>query len=66
MPFGIRPAPEVFRSKMNELVEGSRGLEVIANDFVVLGTVNRRILQLKTMTGIFFRFSRNVMSAEFI
>ena len=34
MPFGIRPAPEVFRSKMNELVEGSRGLEVIANDFV--------------------------------
>ena len=33
MPFGIRPAPEVFRSKMNE---GSRGLEVIANDFVVL------------------------------
>ena len=51
---------------MNELVEGSRGLEVIANDFVVLGTVNRRILQLKTMKGIFLRFSRNVMSVEFI
>ena len=37
MPFGIRSAPEVFQSKMNELIEGSRGLEVKANDFVVLG-----------------------------
>ena len=37
MPFGIRSAPEVFQSKMNELIEGSRGLEVKANDFVVVG-----------------------------
>ena len=33
MPFGIRSAPEVFQRK----IEGSRGLEVIADDFVVVG-----------------------------
>ena len=37
MPFGVRSAPEVFQSKMNELIEGSRGLEVKADDFVVVG-----------------------------
>ena len=28
--------------------------------------VNRGSLQLRTMTGIFYRFFRDVMSAEFI
>ena len=28
--------------------------------------VNRGSLQLRTMTGIFYRFSRDVMSVEFI
>ena len=37
MPFGIRSAPEVFQRKMHELIEGLRGVEVIADDFVVVG-----------------------------
>ena len=37
MPFGIRSAPEVFQHKMHELIEGLRGVEVIADDSVVVG-----------------------------
>ena len=37
MPFGIRSAPEVFQRKMHELIEGLRGVEVIADDSVVVG-----------------------------
>ena len=37
MPFGIRSAPEVFQHKMLELIEGLRGVEVIADDSVVVG-----------------------------
>ena len=37
MPFGIRSGPEVFHRKMHELIEGLRGVEVIADDFVVVG-----------------------------
>ena len=37
MPFGIRSAPEVFQRKMHELIEGLRDVEVIADDFVVVG-----------------------------
>ena len=37
MPFGIRSAPELFQRKMHELIEGLRGVEVIADDFVVVG-----------------------------
>jgi len=37
MPFGSRSAPEVFQHKMHELIEGLRGVEVIADDFVVVG-----------------------------
>ena len=37
MPFGIRSAPEIFQRKMNELIEGLKGVEVIADDFVVVG-----------------------------
>jgi len=33
MPFGISSAPEVWQQKMNELVEGLSGVEVIADDF---------------------------------
>ena len=36
MPFGIRSAPELFQRKMHELIEGLRGVEVIADDFVVV------------------------------
>ena len=37
MPFGIKSAPEIFQRKMHELIEGLTGVEVIADDFVVVG-----------------------------
>ena len=37
MPFGICSAPEVFQRRMHELIEGLKGVEVIADDFVVVG-----------------------------
>ena len=37
MPFGIRSAPEVFQRRMHELIEGMPNVEVIADDFVVVG-----------------------------
>ena len=39
MPFGISSAPEVFQKKMHELIEG-HGIEVVADDFVVVGYGN--------------------------
>ena len=37
LPFGISCAPEVFQRRMHQLVEGLSGVEVIADDFVVVG-----------------------------
>ena len=37
MPFGLCSAPEVFQRRMHELIEGLRGVEVVADDFVVVG-----------------------------
>ena len=37
MPFGISSAPEVFQRRMHELIEGLNGIEVVADDFVVVG-----------------------------
>ena len=37
MPFGICSAPEVFQQKMHELIEGLKGVEVVTDDFVVVG-----------------------------
>ena len=37
MPFGISSAPEVFQRKMHELAEGLAGIEVVADDFLVVG-----------------------------
>ena len=37
MPFGISSAPEVFQCRMCETVEGLKGVEVVADDFVVVG-----------------------------
>ena len=37
LPFGIRSAPEVFQRRMHQLIEGLRGVEVIADDFCVVG-----------------------------
>ena len=37
MPFGISSSPEVWQRKMKEVIEGFRGVEVIADDFLVCG-----------------------------
>ena len=37
MPFGICSAPEVFQRRMHQLIEGPHGVEVVADDFVVVG-----------------------------
>ena len=37
MPFGISSAPEVWQQRMNEIVEGLIGVEVIADDFLICG-----------------------------
>ena len=40
LPFGISSAPEVFQRKMHELIEGLSGIEVVADDFIVIGCGN--------------------------
>ena len=37
MPFGIKSVAENFQHKMHKLIEGLNGVEVIADDFVVVG-----------------------------
>lgn len=37
MPFGISSAPEIFQRRIHELIEGLQGVEVVADDFVVVG-----------------------------
>ena len=37
MPFEISSAPEVFQRKKHERIEGLAGVEVVADDFAVIG-----------------------------
>ena len=37
MPFGIASAPEEWQRRMHEIIEGLRGVEVIADDFLIIG-----------------------------
>ena len=37
MPFGICSAPEVFQRRISQLIEGLQGVEVVADDLVVVG-----------------------------
>ena len=37
MPFGISSAPEVFQWRMHQLIERLQGVEVIADDFMIVG-----------------------------
>lgn len=37
LPFGINSAPEIWQRTVNEIVEGLPGIEVIADDFLVIG-----------------------------
>ena len=40
LPFGISSAPEVFQRRMHQLIEGLSGIEVVADDFIVIGCGN--------------------------
>ena len=37
LPFGVSAAPEVFQRKMPELVEGTTGIDVVADVSVLVG-----------------------------
>ena len=37
MLFGISSVPEICQRRMHELVEGLKGVEVVADDFVFIG-----------------------------
>ena len=37
MPFGICSASEVFQQRIHQLIEGLQGVEVVVDDFVVVG-----------------------------
>ena len=37
LPFGICSAPEIFQRKMHQLIEGLSGVEIVADDFVIVG-----------------------------
>ena len=37
MPFGISSAPEVFQRKIHKFAEGLAGIEVVTDDFLVVG-----------------------------
>lgn len=39
-PFGINGAPEVWQHKLQEHIERLKGVEVIADDFVIVGYGN--------------------------
>ena len=35
LPFGVSSAPEGFQRRMHEVIEGLRGTEVVADDFII-------------------------------
>ena len=37
LSFGVSSVPEVFQRKMHELLEGMTGIEVVADDFIIVG-----------------------------
>ena len=37
MPFGILSAPQVFQRRMHQFAEGLSGVEVIHEDFIIVG-----------------------------
>ena len=42
MPFGICSAPEVIQRQMHQLIEGLHGVEVVADNIVVVGFVDTK------------------------
>ncbi|XP_063955009.1 uncharacterized protein K02A2.6-like [Lytechinus pictus] len=41
MPFGVNAAPEIFQRKMNKMLEGLEGVEVIMDDILVWGATKK-------------------------
>nr|XP_024003241.1 solute carrier family 12 member 7 [Salvelinus alpinus] len=37
MPMGISPAPEIFQRKLNQAIEGFPGVQIIADDILIVG-----------------------------
>lgn len=71
MPLSICSAPEVFQRWMHQLIEGLRAVEVVADDFVVVGFGDTKenavqdhdenlqnFLQICAVRGIKFNHSR--------
>ena len=65
MPFGIKSAPEIFQRKMHELIEGLNGVEVIADDFVVVGYGDSLETASKDHDKSLSVFLQEVKSVEF-
>ena len=55
MPFGISSAPEVWQQKMNELIEGLSGIEVIADDFLICGFGSTLQTTMTTISTISYK-----------
>ena len=56
MPFGLCSAPEIFQSRMHEMVEGMDGIEVIADDFLIFGCGNTQQEAIRDHDKILRRF----------
>ena len=65
MPFGISSAPKVFHRRMHELIEGLKGVEVVADDFVVIGfgdTIEKAVAEHdKNRGGLLSRCEQHIM-----
>ena len=58
IPFGLCSAPEIFQRNMHELIEEISGIEVIADDFLVVGcgdTIEEATIYHDKKLGSFLR-----------
>lgn len=37
MPFGVKPAPEIYQKRQVEVVQGVPGVKVLADDIILVG-----------------------------
>ena len=47
MPFGISSAPEIFHLKMQQVLQGLKGVEVLADDIIIFGCGENNIEAMK-------------------
>lgn len=47
MPFGIAPAPEIFQNKMYSVLNGLKGIEILADDILIIGCGDNKLEALK-------------------